>query len=227
MNIIYIDPVDAYHEGGHAAMFWYYRIPLDYVSIEPDLAHGYGGVTVPFPRPDIKGRTELENEMRISAAGDAAKRHICHLQVPDAEYLISQFEITLADLQDNPNPLIHSDERNFVCAALARDEESCRAGVDLETGPASWVPIWLEAGDMIRGSLWPAVNAVADALIASTQPHRIDGDKAAALMTAAMAIGRLSQAGPSAAAVNGSNRIGHWCLPSSRIGPVTCSYDPY
>ena len=51
--IIYIDPATAYHEGGHAAMFWHYGIPLGHVSIEPDLTHGYGGVTVPLPRPDI------------------------------------------------------------------------------------------------------------------------------------------------------------------------------
>jgi hypothetical protein len=47
--IIYIDPATAYHEGGHAAMFWHYGIPLGHVSIEPDLTHGYGGVTVPSP----------------------------------------------------------------------------------------------------------------------------------------------------------------------------------
>jgi hypothetical protein len=45
--IIYIDSTDAYHEGGHAAIFWQYGISLDQVSIDPDLVHGYGGVTVP------------------------------------------------------------------------------------------------------------------------------------------------------------------------------------
>jgi hypothetical protein len=79
-----------------------------------------------------------------------------------------------------------SDPRNLARAALARLEESSEAGLDLEAGPASWASVWLEAGDMITGRLWQAVSAVADALIALTQPHRIDGEEAAALMAAAM-----------------------------------------
>jgi len=184
--IINIDPADAYHEGGHAAMFWHYGIALDYVSIEPDLDHGYGGVTVPLPRPDLSGQTELENEMRISAAGKAAKWCIRRRPLPEVDYLISNFNAAAADLQANPDSPIHNDWRNFARAALARDEEFREAGLDLDAGPASWVPVWLEAEEMIRGMLWPAVNAVADALIATTQPHQIDGETAAALMSAAM-----------------------------------------
>jgi hypothetical protein len=105
--MIQIDPGDAYHEGGHAAMFWHYGITLDHVSIEPDLVHNYGGVTVPLPRPDISGRIELENEMRISAAGDAAYRHAWHLPVPDVEYLIGQFDAAVGDLQAIPDSPIH------------------------------------------------------------------------------------------------------------------------
>jgi hypothetical protein len=191
--IINIHPDDPYHEGGHAAMYWHYGIPLDYVSVEPDLEHGYGGITKPLPRPAISGRTELEAEMRISAAGDAAERHIQRPRPPvlEAKYLISQFNAAVADLQANPNSSIHSDWRNFACTALARDEENRKTGLDRETGPASWVPVWLEAGEMIRDSLWPAVEAIADALIVCTQPHVIGGERAAALMTAAM-IGSLS-----------------------------------
>lgn len=187
MNIIYIDAADAYHEGGHSAMFWHYGIALEYVSIEPDLVHGYGGVTIPVRRPDISGRVELENDMRIAAAGAAAKRKIRGQPSPSTEYLISQFEATVVSLQANPNSAVHSDLRNFVRVALARDEEFREAGLDQEIGSTSWVAVWLEAGDMIRDTLWPAVNAVAEALIASSQPHCIDGEQAAALMTVAMA----------------------------------------
>lgn len=188
MNIIYIDGADAYHEGGHSAMFWHYGIPLEYVSIEPDLVHGYGGVTIPAPRPEISGRTNLENEMRIAAAGDAAKRHIRGRRAPSEEYLISDFKEVLTDLEQHPSSDIHSDLRNFVRVARARDDEFREAGLDLETGPASWIPVWLEAGDIIRNTLWAAVKAVAEALIASSQPHRIDGGQAAELMAAAMAL---------------------------------------
>jgi hypothetical protein len=184
--IIYIDSADAYHEGGHAAMFWHYSIPLDYVSVEPDLVHGYGGVTVPLPRSDITGRSDLENEMRISAAGDAATCHIHHLLTPDAESLIRRFDAAVADLQADPYSRTHTDLRNFARAALARDDEFRQTDLDMQTGPSSWVEVWLEAEVMIRGKLWPAVVAVAEALIASTQPHCLDGEQAAVLMAAAM-----------------------------------------
>jgi hypothetical protein len=182
--IIHIDEADAYHEGGHAAMFWHYGIALEYVSIEPDLDRGYGGLTVPLPRPHIVGRVDLENEMRISAAGDAAESHIRRRSASSAEYLISKFELAVADIISNPDSVITNDTRNFVVAARARDDELREAGQDGDTGPANWVPIWLEAESMIRGTLWAAVTEVAKVL-ARSSPHRIDGDTAAAVMTAA------------------------------------------
>ena len=64
-------------------MFWHYGIPLDHLSIEPDLTHSYGGVTVPFFRPNISGRRGLENEMRIAAAADAGRWHRRRHPVPN------------------------------------------------------------------------------------------------------------------------------------------------
>jgi len=93
--------------------------------------------------------------MRIAAAGDAAKWHHRRRPVPGAEYLIRQFGAAVADLQANPDSPIHSDLRNFARAALARDEEYCEAGLDLETGPASWVSVWLQAEEMIRAGCGP------------------------------------------------------------------------
>jgi hypothetical protein len=184
--IIYLDAADAYHEGGHAAMFWHYGISLEYVSFEPDLINGYGGVTVTAPRAEISGRTALENEMRIAAAGDAAKAHIRHRPNPNAQDLMGRFDATVAEFQADPNPLQQGDLQTFVHMALARDDEFRLAGLDLKTGPSSWVSVWLEAEEMVRGNLWPAVTAVAEALIASSDPRRIRGDEAAALMAAAM-----------------------------------------
>jgi hypothetical protein len=181
---IYVDRSIAYHEGGHAAMLWHYGIPLEYVSIKPDPVHFRAGVTVTPPRPDISGREPLENEMRASAAGNAATWHILGRPVPSPQYLTRDFDLAVADLQANPDSPIHNDVRDFADMGRARDEEFRNAGLD-ETGSASWVPVWLDAEEMIRGSLWPAVQAVADALL--TAPSlRLDGEQAAKLMYAAL-----------------------------------------
>jgi hypothetical protein len=198
--LIRLDPADAYHEGGHAAMFWHYHIPLEYVSFEADLTHGYGGVTVPMPWPAPTGQVGWENEMRIAAAGCAAKRHIMRQQVPRAAELITGFEHWVAEVDKNPNPTTHHDMRNFVIAARARDEAIRDVGSGLETGPASWVPIWRDAELLIRGNepivrrgepvtggkLWSAAEAVANWLIAAADPRVLNGEEAAALMSAAM-----------------------------------------
>ena len=180
---IYIDRSIAYHEGGHAAMFWHYGIPLEYVSIKSDPVHFRAGVTKTPRRSHITSREALENEMRVSAAGNAAAWHILGRPVPIPQYLTRDFALALADLQANPDSPIHNDVRDFVDMGRARDEEFLNAGLD-ETGSASWVPVWLDAEEMIRGSLWPAVQAVADALLTAPSLH-IDGEQAAELMYAA------------------------------------------
>jgi hypothetical protein len=66
------------------------------------------------------------------------------------------------------------DVRDFADMGRARDAEFRNAGLD-EIGSASWVPVWLDAEEMIRGSLWPAVQAVADALLTGTNIEASDG----------------------------------------------------
>lgn len=186
--IIHLDAADAYHEGGHAAMFWHYGITLEYVSFEPDLINGYGGATGTLPRTEISGQTAHENEMRCAAAGEAAAQHARGRPIPDVQDLIRRFENARAELQANPDSSRHGDRLTFVRMALGRDEEFRLAGLDSETGPASWVSVWLEAENLVRGILWPAVTAVAQALIDSPDPRRISGEHAVTLMIAAMTI---------------------------------------
>lgn len=59
--IVGIGEEDVYHEAGHAAMFCYYNIPIQYVSVRPDLANGYAGMVVVAADEPSNGRAELED----------------------------------------------------------------------------------------------------------------------------------------------------------------------
>ncbi len=51
-------------------------------------------------------------------------------------------------------------------------------------GPISWVQVWRDAEQLIRVELWPAVQAVAEDLRASTRD--LDFDAVAAIASSAM-----------------------------------------
>ena len=48
-----------FHEAGHTAMFAYYEIPIQSVSVRPDLAQGYGGMVRPAIEEPDAGKEEL------------------------------------------------------------------------------------------------------------------------------------------------------------------------
>jgi hypothetical protein len=160
-----------YHEAGHAAAFWCYGIPLRYVSIRPDLAHGYGGMAVTAVEPPDKGLPELEKWMRASAAGQVAKNHRCGIATPKTTDLITKFHRVIADMNDNPDRPGHHDMRNFAYLGLRRDTEIRETGTGVETGPEGWTLIWLDAEQLIRSKLWPAVQAIADELLTIANAH--------------------------------------------------------
>jgi hypothetical protein len=157
--IVSIGEEDVYHEAGHAAMFCYYNIPIQYVSVRPDLSNGYAGMVVLAADEPTGGRAELENWMRCAAAGDAAKRYILRSSIPEAGDLIAVFRRAVEDITENPERPGHSDMRNLARLGLRRDQELSQA-LGGQNGPTAWAPIWVEAERLIRGELWPAVQAV-------------------------------------------------------------------
>ena len=185
---------DCYHEAGHAAMFAYYGIPIEYVSVRPDLANRYAGMVKPAVEMPTTGKTELENWMRCAAAGEAAKRHRLRRSAPEDANLIMVFTQAAEDVTENADSLRHSDMRNFAEAGLRRDQEIPQTNGD-QTGPANWVPIWREAEELVAGELWIAVQAVGEKLWAMviandgkpiTDLPDLDGDEVATLVSQAM-----------------------------------------
>ena len=67
---------------------------------------------------------------------------------------------------------------------IIRDDEIRKTDPNATTGPASWLPAYREAEQLIRDELWPAVQAVAEELSRSTADLR--DEDIAALATAAL-----------------------------------------
>jgi len=180
-----------FHEAGHTAMFTYYKIPIQSVSVRPDLAQGYGGMVLPAINEPEAGKEELEKWMRCAAAGQAAERRGYGRQPQDDPILKDIFERTIDFLAKNPNPTFHDDMLNFVRLALARDKEVAPE----QAGPANWITIWREAEELIRGQLWPAVEAVFKRLLSIAEANignpveamsDLDGEEAAVIVRAAL-----------------------------------------
>ena len=53
----------------------------------------------------------------------------------------------------------------FAKWGLERDAEIRKTQPDAVVGPASWLPIFRETEQLIRGELWPAVQAVGEKLV--------------------------------------------------------------
>jgi hypothetical protein len=193
--IVSIGQEDVYHEAGHAAMFCYYNIPIQYVSVRPDLVNGYAGMVVLAADEPTGGRAELENWMCCAAAGDAAKRYTLRSGMPEASGLIAVFSRATEDITENPACQSHSDMRNFARLGLRRDQELPQADAG-QAGPTAWASIWLDAERLITGELWPAVQAVERRLWAMVVANDgkdladlpdLDGEEVAAIVSEAMA----------------------------------------
>lgn len=84
--------------------------------------------------------------------------------------------------------------RNFTRLGHRRDRELSQADAS-QAGPAGWAPIWLDAETLVRGDLWPAVQAVAERLWEMVVANDgkdladlpdLDGEEAAAIVSEAM-----------------------------------------
>jgi hypothetical protein len=188
---------DCYHEAGHAAVFTYSGIPIEYVSVRPDLVNGYAGLVKPAIDTPATGRTELEKWMRCAAAGEVAKERRLGRSAPEDTKLITAFTRAARDITENPHSPRHHDMRNFAEAGLQRDREILQIN-EGPTGPASWVPIWRETEELVSGELWVAVQAVGEKLWAMvianegkpiTDLPDLEGDEVAAIVSHAMSKG--------------------------------------
>jgi len=138
----------------------YYGIPLEYVSIRPDLASGYGGSVKVAVDPPTTGRSDLQNWMRASAAGEVATNRKVGRRELTAQQLTAKFHLAIQSLIEDPASPIHNDMRNFALLGLCRD-----GATGPERGsPEGWIPVWHESEQLIRNKLWPSVEAVASKL---------------------------------------------------------------
>lgn len=172
-----------YHEAGHAVAFWHHGVQLLCVTMKPPAGSGHWGQTVPVER-EITSLTQMEAEMQCAAAGEIAENWFLptRTELRD-DSLIRCFTRDAATVAEDPDFRIN-DGRNFAKIGLARDDEIRSTDRGADTGPASWLPVFREAEQLIRVELWPAVQAVAEEL--SRSPHDLSNDDVAALASAAM-----------------------------------------
>jgi hypothetical protein len=154
---IRIQEADCYHEAGHAAMFVYYDIPLEYVRIRPDLAAGYGGSVKTAVAPPTMGIDELQNWMRASAAGEVAVNWRVGRKELTTGQLIAKFSQALQSIAEHPDFAVHDDMRNFAYLGIYRDGLTAPE----KARPEEWIPVWRETEQLISSTLRPAVQEVA------------------------------------------------------------------
>ena len=150
-----------YHEAGHAVACWHYGVELHYVCVRHVADGAHLGETKTIDRASVTGGAELEAEMNCDAAGDIAQKRLFPTQrVPTDRELLAAWEVFPARLSNEPE-LAVEDTAGFLRNAQVRDEEIRKMGTGAPTGPTEWLRIWRAAEHLLRGELWPAVEAVA------------------------------------------------------------------
>lgn len=159
-------PYTAYHESGHAVAFWYHGVRFRYVTLEPRIP-GNAGHVYGVRLREAGDPTGLATQMRFAAAGEIAYGRISRSShVSSDRELLSRFRRAAAEPED---PFLTVDEREFARAGLRRDAMLTASYPDQIAGPASWLSIWRDTEELIRGTLWPAVYAVAWEMVFSSR----------------------------------------------------------
>jgi hypothetical protein len=174
--------ISCYHEAGHAVMAWYHGIKILYVTMTPADDHAHSGLTATAD-DDIIGLAETEARMQVAAAGEIAANW--RLPVPEEltdDSLLRRFARDERVIADSDIPRFN-DRLIFAWWGRTRDEVIRNAAPDEASGPASWLPIFRDAKQLIHGDLWPAVEAVAEDLSWSTSD--LSYEDVATLATAA------------------------------------------
>lgn len=175
--------ISCYHEAGHAVMACHHRIKVLYVTMTPADDCVDTGLTATV-NDDVTGLPEAEARMQVAAAGDiAANRRLPVREELTDDSLQRRFahdERVIADF-DFPR---FNDRLIFAWWGRARDEMIRNATPAEASGPTSWLPIFRDAEQLVRGNLWPAVAAVAEELSWSTSD--LSHEDIAALATTAL-----------------------------------------
>jgi hypothetical protein len=175
--------IDCYHEAGHAVMAWYHGIKILYVTMAPAGDHTHTGLTATAD-DDVTALPQAQARMQVAAAGDIAANW--RLPVPEEltdDSLLRRFAHDERVVADSDFPRFN-DRLIFAWWGRVRDEMIRNATPAEADGPASWLPIFRDAEQLIRSDLWPAVAAVAEALSWSTSD--LSHDDVATLATTAL-----------------------------------------
>ncbi len=174
--------IRCYHEAGHAVMAWHHGIEILNVTITP-ADGGQTGQTVTAD-DDVTGLAQTEARMQVAAAGEIAEnwRYPVPEELTD-DSLLRRFAHDERVVADSDFPRFN-DRMIFAWWGRIRDEAIRNTAPDEATSSASWLPIFREAEQLIRGELWPAVEAVAEELSWSTSD--LGHEDVAALATTAL-----------------------------------------
>lgn len=159
--------VTAYHEAAHAVAYWWIGRPFRYVTIR---SRFHIGNVVPYYR-----QIDKIDRAVIAAAGPIAEYHY------------------VKDLSDRFPKAGNLGSDDNVLASISEAVEIRELGDDMPDDAAdfgtlisqnSWLVLWHYAKDHITGDLWPAVDAVAQALLAS--PRRLSYREVSAIAEQAL-----------------------------------------
>ena len=159
--------ISCYHEAGHAVMAWHHGIKILYVTMTPADDHAHTGLTATAD-DDATGLPEAKARMQVAAAGDMAANW--RLPVPEEltdGSLLRRFAHDERVVADSDFARFN-DRLIFAWWGRARDAMIRNATPAEASGPASWLPLFRDAEQLVRGDLWPAVEAVAEELSWST-----------------------------------------------------------
>ena len=102
--------------------------------------------------------------MQVAAAGEIAQNW--RLPIPEEltdNSLLRRFAHDERVVADSEFPRFN-DRLIFAWWGHTRDEVIRNAALNETSGPAAWLPVFRNAEQLIRGNLWPAVEAVAEEL---------------------------------------------------------------
>ncbi len=159
--------ISCYHEAGHAVMAWHYGLQILYVTMTPPDDNAHAGLTA-TAEDDTIGLVQTEVRMQVAAAGEIAQ----NWRLPNPEdltdhSLLRRFarDESVVERSDFPR---FDDRIIFAWWGRTRDEVIRNTASGEAVGPAGWLPVFRNAEQLIRGDLWPAVEAVAEELSWST-----------------------------------------------------------
>lgn len=150
----------ARHEAGHGVLLWHHQWPFREMVLTPDDPM-HGGL-VKFDWPDPCDRERTMAAMEVFAAGPCAGKH-AYYSLHSHDWLRNRFIDAVADgSADHPHVHVEVDIVEFMRLGLRLD-----AIAPVQYGPDGWLRIWQEAERKITGELWPVVEKVAAALLAT------------------------------------------------------------